>query len=154
MSNKRFLNMRLTRTALALVILSQTVLTATAADNSPASVDAWTLYSQQKYSASADAFDELIRSSKPNPRLYYYAALANRSSSRLARARQLCKYIVTNFPSTTEAAYAQKLYPDSAPKAASVSDGLPESLKGKSIQELMKSEEGRKAVEEALAKKE
>jgi hypothetical protein len=116
--------------------------------------NAWTLYSQQKYTASSDAFESLIRTSTPNARLFYCAALANMGCGRSARAKQLCQYVITNFSGTTEAAYAQKLFPGAAPRVASAPEALPESLKGKKVEELMKTEEGRKAVEEALAKKE
>jgi tetratricopeptide (TPR) repeat protein len=122
---------------------------------------AWTLYSQKKYSASADAFEALIRTSTPNARLYYYAAAANQSSNRLARAKQLCQYIVANFPASAEAGLAQKMCPDSSSNTASASgnasggvpDALPASLKGKSLDELMQTEEGRKALKEALQQK-
>ncbi len=121
---------------------------------SPPAADAYALYAQQKYVASADAFENLIHSSPPNARLYYYAVLANRAGNRSARARQLSLYITTNFPNTTEATYAAKLYPDAVAKTASASDVVPDALKGKSVQELMKTEEGRKLVEAAIAKKE
>ncbi len=147
---------RLAKVGLIFAIISQTGLAASAAGpaNESAMGNAWALYNQQKYAASADAFEALIRSSAPNARLYYYSALANRGSNRSVRAKQLCQYVITNFPGTTEAAYAQKLYPDAAPKTASTADALPDALKGKNMQELMKSAEGRKAVEDALAKKE
>lgn len=122
--------------------------------STPAAPDAYALYAQQKYAASADSFENLIRSSPPSARLYYYAVLANRAGNRGARARQLSLYITTNFPSTTEAVYAARLYPDAVAKTASAADAVPDSLKGKSVQELMKTEEGRKLVEAAIARKE
>jgi Calpain family cysteine protease len=142
--------------AVVFAILAQAGLPVSAGDvvEKTPQLNPWALYSQQKYAASADAFESLIRTSTPNARLYYYAALANRGSNRFGRAKQLCQYVITNFPGSGEAAYAQKLYPDAVTKSAKASDALPDSLKGKNIQELMKTEEGRKAVEEALAKKE
>lgn len=141
-----------------LMLISQAGLVASALGpvDEKAMSNAWTLYNQHKYPASADAFEALIKSSTPNARLYYYAALSNRACSRNARAKQLAQYIVANFAGSTEAGYAQKLYPDSAPVATSAppEEALPDALKGKNLQELMKTEEGRKAVEEALAKKE
>src|SRR5277367_4710495 len=135
--------------AIALVaVLAQTGLIVSAgelADKKPAA-NPWTLYSQQQYTASSDGFESLIRTSRPNARLYYGATLANMGCGRSARAKQLCQYVITNFPGTTEAAYAQKLFPDATPKTASGPDALPASLKGKNVQELMKTEEGRKAV--------
>lgn len=113
--------------------------------------NAWSLYTQKKYAAAADAFENLIRTSTPNARLYYYAAAANKSSNRLARAKQLCDYVIANFPKSTEASYAQQLLPDTATQTAS--DDLPESLKGKKLEELMQTEEGRRALKEALKKK-
>lgn len=115
--------------------------------------NAWALYTQQKYAASADAFEALIRTSAPSARLYYYAAAANKSGNRLARAKQLCQYVVTNFPKSQEATYAQKLFPDAAPTvaaAAGANDGLPDSLKGKKLDDLMQTEEGRAALRAAL----
>lgn len=125
-----------------------------AAQSQSQSQSAYTLYGQRNYAASADAFEALIRSSAPNARLYYYAVLANRACNRGARARQLSQYIIANFAGSTEATYAAKLYPDGAARIASASDAVPDSLKGKNVQELMKTEEGRKAVEEAIARKE
>lgn len=150
------LDRELAKVVLVFALISQTGLAALAAGptNESAMASAWALYNQQKYAASADAFEALIHASAPSARLYYYSALANRSSNRTVRAKQLCQYIMTNFPATTEAGYAQKLYPDAAPKTVSTSGSMPDALKGKNMQELMKTEEGRKAVEEALAKKE
>lgn len=134
-------------TALLLINCTSTPLLAAESPN------AYALYNQQKYAQAADAFEALIRTATPNARLYYYAVLANRGSNRMARAHQLCQYLVANFPSTTEASYAERLYPDTAPKSSKGADELPDALKGKSVAELMKTEEGRKAVEAALAKK-
>ncbi len=115
---------------------------------------AWTLYTQQKYAASADAFESLIRNSSPNARLYYYAAAANKGSNRVARAKQLCQYVIANFPNSAEAGSAQKLFPDAAPppSGAAASGGLPASLNGKTLDELMQTEEGRQTLKEALNK--
>jgi hypothetical protein len=116
--------------------------------------NAWALYTQQKYAAAADAFEALIRKSAPNARLYYYAAAANKGSNRVARAKQLCQYVIANFPNSAEAGSAQKLFQDAAP-AASVSgaaDALPASLNGKTLDELMQTEEGRQTLKEALNK--
>jgi hypothetical protein len=136
------------------IVLTQSHLAVSAAGpvDETALRSAWALYNQQKYAASADAFEILIGKSTPNARLYYYAAVADKSSNRLARAKQLLQYVTTNFPGSPEAASAQKLLLDSAPKNASATDGLPESLKGKSVEELMQTEEGRKALKEALNK--
>ncbi len=117
--------------------------------------NAYALYVQQKYSASADAFEALIRISAPGSRLYYYAAAANKAAGRVPRAKQLCQYITTNFASSAEAAHAQKLFPEDAPaataSAASASGSvLPAHLKGKSIDELMQTEEGRQALKNAM----
>src|SRR5277367_2322697 len=140
--------------AIGLLIFTQSSLAVLAAGpvDETAVRSAWALYNQQKYAASADAFEALIKASTPNARLYYYAAVANKSGNRLARAKQLAQYVITYFPGSTEAVSLQKLFLDSAPKNASATDGLPESLKGKSVEELMQTEEGRKALKEALNK--
>src|SRR5262249_9784691 len=116
--------------------------------NETALQSAWALYTKQQYAASADAFEALLKTSTPSPRLYYYAAMANKSCNRLPRAQQLCQYVITNFPQSIESVYCGKLFPP-AP-AAAPSTGLPDSLKGKSLAELMQTEEGRKALHEAL----
>lgn len=115
--------------------------------------NAWTLYTQQKYVPSADAFETLIRASTPSSRLYYYAAAANKAAGRLPRAKQLCDYISANFSTSPEAAYVQKLFPADAPKqTAAAPVGLPAHLKDKSVDELMQSEEGRQALLSAVSK--
>lgn len=111
---------------------------------------AWALYTQQKFAASADAFEALIRNSTPNARLYYYAAVANKGSNRIARAKQLCQYVVANFSTSAEAGSARKLFQDASPGAAS--GELPASLNGKTLDELMQTEEGRQTLKEALGK--
>src|SRR5688572_12205107 len=78
--------------------------------NEAAFRSAWALCTQQKYAASADAFEALIRTATPNARLYYYAAVANRSANRTARAKQLADYVINNFPNTAESAQAQKMF--------------------------------------------
>jgi hypothetical protein len=117
--------------------------------------NAWNLYNQQKYAAASDAFDALIRTASPNARLYYYAALANRAGNRMARAKQLTQYIITNFPSATEASYARNLFSgaQASPSTESASV-VPASMKGKTAQELLQTEAGRKVIEECLARKE
>jgi hypothetical protein len=115
---------QIARIAIILMAFSQTALAVSAGDRIAEAppADAWTLYSQQKYAASADAFEKLIGSSTPNARLYYCAALANRGSNRNLRAKQLCQYLIAHFPGTTEAAYAKKLFPDAATATASASE--------------------------------
>lgn len=109
---------------------------------------AWALYNAKNYAASADAFEALIRVSAPDARLYYYAASANKSSGRIARAKQLYEYVAKNFAGTAEATSAQQAL-NTAQEAATA---LPAGLNGKSVDELMQTEEGRKALKEALAK--
>lgn len=136
------------------VLFSQTCIAVLAAGpvDETALKGAWGLYTQQKFAASADAFETLIRSATPNPRLYYYAAVANKSSNRLARAKQLGQYVITNFSSSPEAGQFQKLFPELASQSAGGSDDLPQHLKGKKLEELMQTEEGRKALQDALKK--
>ncbi|HEY9783878.1 MAG TPA: hypothetical protein V6D17_00660 [Candidatus Obscuribacterales bacterium] len=114
--------------------------------------NAWALYTQQKYAQAADAFEALIRTSTPNARLYYYAASANRNCNRIPRAKQLCQYIVANFAKSAEAPHAQKLLAELETKNESAAIEFPAHLKGKSVEELMQTEEGRKAIKEAIQK--
>lgn len=123
--------------------------------------NAWGLYTQQKFGPSADAFEAIIRTASPSARLYYYASLANRAANRKSRAKQFCQYISSNFPTSVEASYAQKLFPDLIASKKSVSeseietdDELPESIKDslpKEMQEMLKTPEGAEAVKKALA---
>jgi hypothetical protein len=143
------------RLALTVLIIAQSGLVAAIAGTADESAirNAWNLYTQQKYVPSADAFEALIRTSAPSSRLYYYAAAANKAAGRLARAKQLCQYISTNFSTSAEAGYVQQLFPsDTAKSTSSAPAGLPEHLKGKSIDELMQSEVGRQALKDALGK--
>jgi hypothetical protein len=150
------MNKRLATAAVALLLSCQTFAAALAAGpvSETALRSAWALYTQQKYRESSDAFEQLIASSTPSARLYYYAALANRACNRTARAKQLCQYISTTFASSPEAAYAQKLYPSAAPQTASSSGGsgegeadeVPASLKGLTAEQLLQSEEGRNYI--------
>ncbi len=147
----------LSKAAIALLVSSCAVLATFAAGpaNETALKNAWALYTQQKYRESSDAFEAIVAVSTPSARLYYYAALANRASNRVARAKQLCQYIATNFSTSQEASFAKKLYPDLVvPVVAMAPDPVPESLKGKTTEEMLKTEEGRKYVMDQLAKKE
>lgn len=146
----------LLRAATVVMLISNSLLAALAAGpvNETALRNAWGLYTQQKYRESSDAFEALIGSSTPSARLYYYAALAHRASNRTARAKQLCQYISSTFPTAPEAAFAQKLFPSAAVAVtanASTEAGIsePEQFKGKSPEELMKMTGGA----EYLAKK-
>ncbi len=151
---------RLAQIAAVLVISSCTAFAATAAGpvNETALRSAWALYTQQKYRESSDAFEALVASSTPNARLYYYAALAHRACNRSARAKQLCQYISTTFPSSPEAAYAQKLYPSAATQVAGGGEGGAAEFvenpqfKDKAPDELLKTDEGRKYLAAKMAK--
>ncbi|MBC8000858.1 MAG: hypothetical protein IAF58_23120 [Leptolyngbya sp.] len=145
----------LTSIAIAMIAASLLILPMSAAGptDETALRAAWGLYTQQKYVPAAEAFEKLISVSTPNARLYHYAILANRAANRTVRAKQLGQYVITNFSTSQEAQFAAKIFPDMAPKSAVAVEALPEALKGKSVAELMKTEEGRKAVAEALAKK-
>jgi hypothetical protein len=67
-----------------------------------------TLYGQHQYAASADAFEQLIKTSSPSARTYYFAALANMGCNRTARAKQLFGYVGTNFPDSEEGISSKK----------------------------------------------
>lgn len=144
----------LNKLAATLIILCQLTTPALAGPADETALRAaWGLYTQQKYVPAADAFEALIRTSTPSARLYHYAILANRAANRTLRAKQLGQYVITNFSNSQEAQFAGKLFPEIAPQAPVTVEALPEGLKGKSVAELMKTEEGRKAVADALAKK-
>lgn len=70
-------------------------------------VGAWKLYSQKQYEASANAFEKVFTTAKPEARLYYYAGLANSAARRNARAKQLFDYVITNFAGTPECELAK-----------------------------------------------
>lgn len=140
-------------TTLLLVIQSCSYAVAAGTADEAAIRNAYSLYVQKKFVPAADAFEVLVRTSTPSSRLYYYAAAANKAAGRIQRAQQLCQYITTNFSSSQEAVHAQQLF-QSAPTAvasASPVNGLPSHLKGKSIDELMETEEGRMALKTAMA---
>ncbi|MBP9090672.1 hypothetical protein KBI23_06545 [bacterium] len=70
-------------------------------------VGAWKLYGQKQYDASANAFEKVFKTAKPEARLYYYAGLANTAARRNARAKQLFDYVIANFAGTPEAELAK-----------------------------------------------
>lgn len=70
-------------------------------------VSAWKLYTLKQYDASANAFEKVFTTAKPDPRLYYYAGLANTAAHRNARAKQLFDYIIANFAGTPECELAK-----------------------------------------------
>ena len=51
--------------------------------------DALNLYNQKQYAAAAFAFEDVIRTSSPNPTLYYYAALANQQSGKGSKSKSI-----------------------------------------------------------------
>lgn len=129
---------------------ASTLIPAVADDSAMAKATA--LYRQKKYAESADAFEALIRTASPNPRLYYWAAAANKNCNRIPRAKQLADYVIANFPTSAEASYARQLFPGvAAAKTGDAPLNLPDNLKGKSVDQLMETEEGRKALREALS---
>lgn len=136
------------------------------AQSSPAALEQATyLYSKGKFAAAADSFERIIRV-QPTARACYYAALSCRSSGREARAQQLFQYIVTNFPSSQEAAICKTALAQAKPLAASKSivgsagpdhyDELPQSVKdalSPEQQEMLNTPEGKKVIEEFLRDK-
>ncbi len=70
-------------------------------------VSAWKLYTLKQYDASANAFEKVFTTAKAEPRLYYYAGLANTAAHRNARAKQLFDYVITNFAGTPECELAR-----------------------------------------------
>ncbi|MBP6592219.1 MAG: hypothetical protein KA255_04325 [Candidatus Obscuribacter sp.] len=65
------------------------------------------LYSNKQFVAASDAFEQVIKTSAPEPRLYYYAALANKGALREQRARQLYQYICQYFAQSPECTLAK-----------------------------------------------
>jgi len=66
-----------------------------------------TLYEQHAYKQAADEFEKLFKSGfPPSPNYFYYAALSNQNCRQIARAEQLYKYIIKNYPGTTPAQYS------------------------------------------------
>lgn len=145
------------KTAAVLMLLTNSIPTVCAAGpaNETALRNAWALYNAQRYRESSDAFEALIASSTPSARLYYYAALAMRACNRTARAKQLCQYIATTFPSAPEAAYANRLFPASGSSSHSSTaistsgaedEPVPASLKGMTAEQMLATEEGRNFI--------
>lgn len=79
----------------------------TAENNNENAATAIRLYQQQSYKSAADAFEALFKISPPDAKNLYYAALSNAKCGQNARAEQLFKYIIANFPKTQSAQYAQ-----------------------------------------------
>jgi len=99
------------------------ILSANAADS--AVLKAYNLYNQKQYGPSADAYETIIRTASPEPRLYYYAALANKAAGRAARARQLFDYIAKNFGGTQEGLMSQSALGIAPSAGAVAAPGLP-----------------------------
>lgn len=85
---------------------AQTCAASTQAGAASAQAAALSLYNQRRYLESADAFEAILKSATPEPRLFYYAGLANLGAKRTARAQQIFEYILKNFSTTPEAGYA------------------------------------------------
>jgi len=114
------------------------------------------LYNQRRYAQAADAFERVIRTS-PGARVCYYAALANRASGRELRARQLFQYVADTYPKSPEAALAKNGLPAVARSAIGSqpanSQQLPEIIRSSlppEMQALLNTEQGKRAVEQAL----
>lgn len=63
---------------------------------------ALSFYQNRKFNQSADAFELAMRGTTPEPRLYYYAALANKEARRPDRAKQILAYICKYFAKSAE----------------------------------------------------
>ncbi|MBS1954117.1 MAG: hypothetical protein JST89_08025 [Cyanobacteria bacterium SZAS-4] len=116
---------------------------------------AYALYSQQKFAASADAFEAIIRTATPTAQLYYYAALANRASGRNNRAKQLCEFVVAHFPATQESTYSKSMFPANAAGTQVRDEELPESVRNAlppEMQAMLGTAAGKAAIREAMAK--
>lgn len=121
--------------------------------------NALNLYNQRQYAAAADAFERVIKTSRPNARLYYYAALANSASLRQTRAKQLFEYIAVHYAGTQEASYAQNALSYFQRESASRSQvdsqetELPSIIKNalpKEMQAMLDTPMGKEAVRQAM----
>jgi len=144
---------------LFIICLGLSLNTAFATDTKRYSVEtAFKLYSQHSYTESANAFDQILSSSTVNASLCYYAALANMQCHRTARSNQLFSYIVTNFPKSPEAVYAQKVLNSQTKdkqtvQANSQETELPEAVKNAlptEMRALLNTKEGKAAVLQAM----
>lgn len=75
-------------------------------------------YQSRKFNQAADAFEMAMRGKTPEPRLYYYAALANKEARRTERAKQILNYICKYFPNSAEAPSAIALIKELDPSSA------------------------------------
>lgn len=75
-------------------------------------------YQNRKFNQAADAFELAMRGKTPEPRLYYYAALANKEARRTERAKQILNYICKYFSSSAEAPSAVALLKELDPASA------------------------------------
>ncbi len=116
------------------------------------------LYNQQAYADSASAFDQVLSGPKINRTLCYYAALANWQCRRTARANQLFNYLISDFPGSQEAIYAQKMLSSqskakSTQQSASEDGDLPQAVKDalpSNIRALLNTSEGRAAAQQVM----
>ena len=77
------------------------------------------LYEQHEYKKAADEFEKLFKSSlPPSANYFYYAALSNQNCRQIARAEQLFKYIIQNYPGTVPAQYSARALANIAPENA------------------------------------
>jgi hypothetical protein len=128
------------------------------AAQAPADVQAaFKQFNSRQYAAAATSFESVIRR-QPTARNCYYAALANQSANKPLRARQLFQYITTSFPSSAEAAYAQKALkqlPLAASNQASNND-LPDSVKNlipADMRKLLDTPMGKQALQQVMSQK-
>jgi tetratricopeptide (TPR) repeat protein len=74
------------------------------------------LYEQKEYKKAADEFEKLFNSGlPPSANYFYYAALSNQNCQQIARAEQLFKYIIQNYPGTVHAQYSARALVSIAP---------------------------------------
>jgi hypothetical protein len=89
--------------------LSQNISSATTggAPNSSNTDQFWSLYKAHDYAGAASAFESIAASGRLDANVVYYAALSNQQIYKETRARQLFAYVVSAFPNSTQATYAQ-----------------------------------------------
>jgi hypothetical protein len=116
------------------------------------------LYNKKNFAAAAAAFESIIQTTTPQPRLYYYAGLAYLQSGKQLQANQLFKYIDSNFPNTTEGRYAHQILQSKQNASTSNiatenNNELPQSLKNTlpdDVQALLQTEEGKQMTQQIM----
>jgi hypothetical protein len=121
----------------------------------------WSLFKAHDYAGAASAFESIAASGRLDANVVYYAALANQQIYKEARARQLFAYVISAFPNSTQATYAQtrlgasnsKSATNASPPSQSNNSELPLSVQKAlppEMQALLKTDAGKLAVAQSM----